>query len=75
LLVLDEKKRAPASKAAAREAWLTTWDDLPQAKIQAWIERIPEHIKHIIECEGGNEYKEGRKHVRRHDARVKGATQ
>jgi hypothetical protein len=69
------KKGAPSSKAAACEAWLTTWDDLPQAKIQAWIERIPNHIKHIIDCKGGNEYKEGRNHVKRHDVRITGATQ
>ena len=31
--------------------------------IQAWIERIPWHIEQIIELEGGNEYKEGRKPV------------
>ena len=36
--------------------------ELPQDKIQAWIERIPEHIERIIACEGGNEYKEGRTH-------------
>ena len=44
------KKGAPTTKIAAREAWLTTWDNLPQAKIQAWIKRIPEHIKRIIKC-------------------------
>ena len=37
---------------------------MPQAKIQAWIERIPIHVNKIIEQEGGNEYKEGRDHVR-----------
>ncbi|KAF1985386.1 hypothetical protein K402DRAFT_394729, partial [Aulographum hederae CBS 113979] len=44
------KKGAPKSRAEA---------------IRAWIERIPRHIKEIIRCEGGNEYREGREHVRR----------
>ncbi len=39
--------------------WIEAWKKLPQSKIQGWIERIPEHIKRIIDCEGGNEYKEG----------------
>ena len=29
--------------------------------IQTWIEAIPGHVKEIIQLEGGNEYKEGRK--------------
>jgi hypothetical protein len=33
---------------------------MPQEKIQAWIERIPRHIREVIRLEGGNEYKEGR---------------
>ena len=32
-----------------------------QEAIQAWIERILEHIKEIIAQEGNNLYKEGRK--------------
>jgi hypothetical protein len=40
--------------------WSKAWKDLEQEKIQAWIERIPEHIEKIIELEGGNNYKEGR---------------
>jgi hypothetical protein len=60
------KKGAPSSRADAEKAWLKAWEELPQAAIQAWIERIPLHIKRIIECDGGNEYQEGRCHVRRH---------
>jgi Ran GTPase-activating protein (RanGAP) involved in mRNA processing and transport len=30
------------------------------SQIQKWITAIPHHIKEIIRCEGGNEYKEGR---------------
>lgn len=31
-----------------------------QERIQAWIERIVDHIKEVIQLEGGNEYREGR---------------
>jgi len=34
---------------------------MPQEKIQAWIEMLPDHIKAIINCNGDNLYKEGRK--------------
>ena len=54
------KKGAIHSDKALKEAWIKCWRNLPQEKIQAWIERIPLHIKKIIELEGGNEYKEGR---------------
>jgi transposase len=60
------KKGAPKSRAQAIRAWEQCWDELPQEKIQAWIERIPIHIKQIIDLDGGNEYKEGR-NVRRTD--------
>jgi transposase len=55
------KKGAPKSRAEAIRAWEQCWRDLPQEQIQAWIERIPVHIKQIIELIGGNEYKEGRR--------------
>ena len=32
-----------------------------QKKIQAWIERVIDHVLEVIRLEGGNEYKEGRK--------------
>jgi hypothetical protein len=54
------KKGAPKSRAEAVRVWEQCWKELPQDKIQAWIERIPFHIQKIIELEGGNEYKEGR---------------
>lgn len=60
------KKGAPKNRADATRAWRKCWKELPQEKIQAWIERIPIHIQKIIELEGGNEYKEGR-NVRRTD--------
>jgi hypothetical protein len=40
--------------------WSNTWKEMPQAKIQAWIERIPRHIQEIIAVDGDNTYKEGR---------------
>lgn len=54
------KKGAPKSRQEAITAWLAAWQELPQERIQAWIERLPRHVKTIIELEGGNEYKEGR---------------
>ena len=54
------KKGAPRNRFDAIQAWKKAWDELPQAKVQAWIERILVYIEKIIELEGGNEYKEGR---------------
>lgn len=54
------KKGAPKSREQAVKVWEKAWDELPQAQIQAWIERIPVHIHKIIKLEGGNEYIEGR---------------
>ena len=34
---------------------------MPQEKIQAWIERVYWHVQEIIDQEGDNLYKEGRK--------------
>lgn len=51
---------APKSRGEAIRAWHEAWDEIPQEKIQAWIERIPIHVQRIIDCEGGNDYKEGR---------------
>jgi transposase len=54
------EKGAIYSEKELKEAWVKCWEDIPQKTIQAWIERIPKHIKKIIELEGGNEYQEGR---------------
>ena len=65
------KRGAFTSEKAMRKAWEKCWDEMPQEKIQAWIERIPIHIEEIIRLKGGNEYQEGRKKgqekVRVHD--------
>lgn len=55
------KKGAPKSRQEAIKVWEQCWESLPQEQIQALIERIPWHIEQIIQLEGGNEYKEGRK--------------
>ena len=59
------------SKEQMKRDWLKAWKDLPQKKIQEWIERIPGHIQKIIELEGGNEYKEGRNNRKRNPNRVR----
>ena len=50
----------PGRRQEAFTAWQAAWQELPQENIQQWIERIPWHVKQIIQLEGGNEYKEGR---------------
>ncbi|KAG5940681.1 hypothetical protein E4U59_002287 [Claviceps monticola] len=54
------KKGAPKNRQEAVAAWKAAWEELPQEKIRAWIERIPRHIQEVIRSGGGNEYKEGR---------------
>jgi len=55
------KRGAFTSQKAMKEAWIQCWEDMPQEKIQVWIERIPIHIQEIIRLGGGNEYEEGRR--------------
>ena len=57
------KKGAPESRAEGIRRWEATWKELPQEKIQAWIERIPWHIEQIIQLGGGNEHKQNRKPI------------
>ena len=54
------KKGPITNEKELKKAWVKCWNDMPQEKIQAWIERIPVHIQEIIKLEGGNEYREGR---------------
>lgn len=54
------KKGAPKTRVEAMKAWHQAWEELPQERIQEWIERLPRHIEEIIRLEGGNEYREGR---------------
>jgi hypothetical protein len=55
------KKGPITSQKELKEDWIKYWREMPQEKIQAWIERIPVHIKEIINLKGDNRYKEGRK--------------
>lgn len=45
------RKEAPKSRATGMEPWVHCWKDLPQPQIQLWIERVPVHIKQIIQLE------------------------
>ena len=54
------KKGPITNEKELKKAWVKCWNDMPQEKIQAWIERIPVHIQEIIKLKGGNEYREGR---------------
>src|SRR2546421_1851862 len=49
------------TRKEAEDAWTKAWSELKQSRIQAWIERIKPHIDKVIELEGGNYYREGRK--------------
>jgi hypothetical protein len=56
------KKGAPQSRVDAMKKWGNCWEnDIPQEVLQGYVDRIREHIKRVIECEGGNKYKEGLK--------------
>ena len=48
------------SRAQLKEAWIKCWKEMPQERIQQWIERIIEHVQEVIRLEGGNEYCEGK---------------
>jgi DDE superfamily endonuclease len=51
------------TKAEATAEWPELWEThLPQSKLQAMVERIPGHIRQVILQDGGNLYKEGRRH-------------
>ena len=56
---ITTKKGAPVTRKKMEHAWLKAWEELDQARIQAWIARIPVHIQKVTELEGGNEYQEG----------------
>ena len=56
------KKGCPKTKAALTKAFIHIWEkELTQKRIQSWIERMPRHLAKVMELEGGNEYREGRK--------------
>jgi len=55
------KKSSIHSNKALKEAWIECWEEMDMKLVRNWIERIPVHIQEIIQLEGGNQYKEGRK--------------
>lgn len=65
---------APRTRAEAERAWKKAWRDLPQEKIQMWIERIMRHIQEVIALEGGNEYREGYEDKQRYHSGRKAKT-
>jgi trehalose-6-phosphate synthase len=54
------KRGLTTNRKKLKARWEKCWQDLPQSKIQEWIEAIPHYVKEIIRLEGGNKYK-GRK--------------
>jgi hypothetical protein len=54
------KRGARLARSKRKADWITCWEEMPQNKIQDWIERIKRHVDEVILLEGGNEYKEGR---------------
>jgi hypothetical protein len=58
----ETTKRGPTTdRKKLKVRWKKCWENLPQSKIQEWIQAIPYHVKEIIRLKGGNEYKEGQK--------------
>jgi len=55
------KHGAASSKKQMKEDWVQCWEEIPQEKIQAWVERIPINIQEVIRLEGGNEYQESKR--------------
>jgi transposase len=53
------KKGALTSRKLAEVVWTRSWKNMPQARIQRWIERIPFHIQHIIRLGGGMTIRRG----------------
>lgn len=53
--------QAPTNFCNLKERrWENAFDETPQEKIHAWIERILHHIEEIIRAEGARGYKERR---------------
>lgn len=65
---------APRDKKTGKAVWIKAWNELPQEKIQQWIERLIRHIQEVIKLQGGNEYQEGRDRSKRDQSgrRIKG---
>jgi hypothetical protein len=44
---------APRDKKTGKAAWIKVWNELPQEKIQGWIETLIRHIQEVIQHDGG----------------------
>lgn len=55
------EKGAPQTRADGVRKWKNCWNEVPQEVLRGYVDRIREHMKRVIECEGGNEYEEGLK--------------
>jgi hypothetical protein len=67
----ETTKPGPASSMKKlTKYWVDCWDNMDQARIKAWIERLPIHIQEVLRLEGGNEYKESKSGKRRNPDRV-----
>jgi hypothetical protein len=65
------KHGAATSKVQIKKDWEECWKAIPQEKLQAWIERVPIHIKEVIRLEGGNEYNESKPKRKRNPDRIR----
>ncbi len=52
------KHGAATLQKQIKENWIECWENIPQEKLQRWIERIPIHVQEVIKLKRGNEYKE-----------------
>jgi hypothetical protein len=52
-------KGPPKTRQDAERVWKKRWDEIPQELLQGFVNRIREHIKRVIELDGGNKYGEG----------------
>ena len=57
------KKGPLKTRKETIKAWTKAWEELEQSRIQAWIERIVDHLEEIRKLEGRNHYCEGRRRV------------
>ena len=48
------------SRKEQERRWKRAWRELPQERIQMWIEGVYNNVQEVLRLQGGNEYKEGR---------------
>lgn len=49
---LTTRSKGLTSRAEAIDAWEKAWEELEQARIDAWIEKIVDRIQTVIELKG-----------------------